>query len=1236
MADIRLKKISVDSAPLIIQNGNINITNTDDSESILTGALISNGGISIKSTTNATSSSSGGALTVGGGIGTMSDLYVGKNLILESLDSTIAINGILENRLFMDNVLNKQFYISLDGIYKTFEITEEGVYINNNTPSEDSSTGALRVLGGITINSTEESISVSSGSGLTVYGGAGIVKKLFVGGGIESIDSSNTIGNLYTRTNGNIGIGTTEPLTLLSITPLDNGAKITLRDTGTNSSHYGFGISDNQLNYDVNSFTDDHVFYANSKNGSGVELVRIKGTGKVNISGDLTAIGFIKPSMGKNENGIIFTGNTINDNSWIKYYEADINAYNLEIGVSNNVNNNIVFVSPGNVGINTTNPSYKFDVNGTINAITYTGGNMQLSGTVSAGNIHSATVATTTYTGGNMLLSGSITSSNVITTNVVTSELKSGSSILQQNKIIIKGEEDIDRYIRFMSVTSGNSGIIFSESDDFSFYQFYNNGFLNISGTTGNPTTVGETGSAFLTINTAGNIGIGINNTTHKFYVNGNTMILGDITMGSFFLVSNKIGINNTSPTNSVDINIDTRITDIFTVDKQIPSTNATTGALLVKNGGISIDCTEEANGYTSGGALTINGGMSINKNIYVKENTNINGILKIENSTNSTTSSNGSVQILGGIGIIKDLNVGGTIFSNKIVVLNNESSLNYTTGAFICTGGITILTNENATSSTAGGGLTVAGGVGIKKDIYIEGNSYNKGLANYYSEANSFIQVYNSSDEKIYSFDRDYYDNTFSLSRYNAGSLIEKTFELSLTNGIFKFNNTTNSTSKTNSSVIITGGLSINSTENSLNSTVGGALSIYGGQSIAKDLNIGGTLYIRNTEESYNSSTGSVMVYGGVAIHKNLNVVGNTTINGNLYVNGSTTNIETTNTVLNDNLIVLNAGPSGVRDSGMIITRYQEDNDIGFGDIVNETTYVEIQIPLQSGMTDTQIKLSGTASSVNDYYKNWWIKITSGFSDNQVRKIVAYNGNTKIATISSPWTSQNPGENDIVFLYNRVYVGLIYNETDDLFVFGSTLEDPGNTSVIFTDNIKVKAGEIVISGTKGSENSSTGSLVLTGGISINCTTDASGNTVGGALTINGGAGIRKKLYVGDELYVNNINFTPNPGDKWKSTTFSANNNQLIPDTITGLDLDENIWGFDMFLTARLNADTDLYANYHIRGINKIDSWEIVKTYVGDDMGLEFYITDDGIIQYTSPDYTNFVSLDFKWRLFTN
>ncbi|MDO7848580.1 hypothetical protein Q5H92_19595 [Hymenobacter sp. M29] len=79
--------------------------------------------------------------------------------------------------------------------------------------------------------------------------------------------------------NGNLGIGTTAPNTTLSITPSTLEPKITLWDGGTAgaTTHFGFGISGSQLNYDVMNGAS-HVFYVNSKNGSGSEVLRANAT----------------------------------------------------------------------------------------------------------------------------------------------------------------------------------------------------------------------------------------------------------------------------------------------------------------------------------------------------------------------------------------------------------------------------------------------------------------------------------------------------------------------------------------------------------------------------------------------------------------------------------------------------------------------------------------------------------------------------------------------------------------------------------------------------------------------------------------------------------------------------------------------------------------------------------------------------------------------------------------------
>src|SRR5210317_2259384 len=84
-----------------------------------------------------------------------------------------------------------------------------------------------------------------------------------------------TCGNsekLRIDSSGRVGIGTDNPSEKLHVTPSSLGAKITLYDSNSTSSHLGFGVSPYQLNYDV-FVNSSHVFYAGGKNGTGTELM---------------------------------------------------------------------------------------------------------------------------------------------------------------------------------------------------------------------------------------------------------------------------------------------------------------------------------------------------------------------------------------------------------------------------------------------------------------------------------------------------------------------------------------------------------------------------------------------------------------------------------------------------------------------------------------------------------------------------------------------------------------------------------------------------------------------------------------------------------------------------------------------------------------------------------------------------------------------------------------------------
>lgn len=62
---------------------------------------------------------------------------------------------------------------------------------------------------------------------------------------------------------------------------------------------------------------------------------------------------------------------------------------------------------------------------------------------------------------------------------------------------------------------------------------------------------------------------------------------------------------------------------------------------------------------------------------------------------------------------------------------------------------------------------------------------------------------------------------------------------------------------------------------------------------------------------------------------------------------------------------------------------------------------------PDQTGMSSTQIKLASTASASNNYYNGMYVFILEGTGKGQEAFISAYNGSTKVATVSAAWTTQ-------------------------------------------------------------------------------------------------------------------------------------------------------------------------------------------------------------------------------------
>ena len=82
---------------------------------------------------------------------------------------------------------------------------------------------------------------------------------------------------------------------------------------------------------------------------------------------------------------------------------------------------------------------------------------------------------------------------------------------------------------------------------------------------------------------------------------------------------------------------------------------------------------------------------------------------------------------------------------------------------------------------------------------------------------------------------------------------------------------------------------------------------------------------HILSTAQSTTVSNGSLMVSGGVGIVKNLNIGGNVNIAGDLAISGTAFTIDTQTLLVSDNLIVINNSPFNAIDGGILIKRFND-----------------------------------------------------------------------------------------------------------------------------------------------------------------------------------------------------------------------------------------------------------------------------------------------------------------------
>lgn len=265
---------------------------------------------------------------------------------------------------------------------------------------------------------------------------------------------------------------------------------------------------------------------------------------------------------------------------------------------------------------------------------------------------------------------------------------------------------------------------------------------------------------------------------------------------------------------------------------------------------------------------------------------------------------------------------------------------------------------------------------------------------------------------------------------------------------------------------------------------------------------NIWTSVYKTNIESTLKYTTGDFTVEG-----LNLNVADNLPIIG--YNNILTTN---------------------ERDIGTLYQRYQIPNDLGNGDIVNssDAPFYSDSIPSQSGVVLlTQLKLSSLASSTDNYYNGLWIKVISGSNINQVRKVISYNGAQKIITLTTLFSTQLPNTGSTINFYNNGFVANFFDVRNNTFALGYTNNKPNNGYLNTTNDANLRVKNLYSTDTTVSTNSSSGSVYLLGGMSINNTNNAVSATYGGTITTKGGVGIQQNLLVGNNIGIGGSGFNP-------------------------------------------------------------------------------------------------------------
>ena len=1072
---------SVELAGTLYTNTIIKYTNTQNGISIEQN-IFNNGQIYVPSTIQATNMSTASVVVDGG-------ISVAKNSKFYGSLSVCSGGALIVSG---DQFLQQNLYIGKGGI----------IYINNSTPSYSVSSGSFISVGGVSIQTTTDATSYSAGGALTIAGGVAISKTLYANKIItDELSATNLTSENLFSTNSSFGNAFVSSLNVFKETVYES--EITRATVGT-----------------------------------------------LNVSGNVYLNGGIITNVTA-PNAPLDVAN--------KYY-VDQRFDNFTTGnVYGNFTQGQVIVA-GTAGSITGYPSFVFDgtklsILGTENAL----------GLSSAGSLDiegGMAVKKDTYIGGVLYMNGTQIT-NVTSPNV---------------PLDVANKYYVDQ--RFDNFTTGNVNGNFTQ------------GQVIVAGTagsiTGYPSFVFD-GTKLSILGTENALGLA---SSGSLDVEGGMAVKKDTYIGGVLYVSQITNV--TAPSNPLDV------ANKYYVDRMISQTTAgalkgdfTQGQVIIGstsgsvrgypsfvfvNNGLVLHSTSDATSVTSGGGFTNWGGLSVLKRAYFGSNVYLNGGI-----ITNVTAPSVPLDVANKYYVDKRFdnfttgNVFGNFTQGQVIVAASAGSIaGYPTFTFDGTS-LNVNSTQNAAGLGSGGSLNVSGGVSVLKNAYFGGKVYlNNNIITNVTSPNAPLDVANKYyvDQRLANFTT---GNVYG--NFTQGQVIVAASSGSIAGySTFTFDGTR---------------LNVNSTQNATGLGSGGSLNINGGASIL------GSLYTNRIDVNNEKITSLALPTNPLdAVNKEYVDYFLGISNGDIRETGFTL----ANSVL----------------TPLPITNFKFDS--------TRVSSFEALVYLKNETTDifTQFELNGIYRSTENEF--------------QMSTRLIGNFNSGVEFTIDPTGQINYTNTGIIgttIIYFRAMTtgyGAFANVT-----FGNiNFSTGGNTLGFYT------SGTLLFGNNTAAPLSSSGLLFTNGSLVLSNTTPVTNISLGGAFITEGGAIIKRNLFVGDGIDANKKNITSvadpiypydavnkeyvdyylgiSTGDI-REIGFTLGNSVLTPTPVTNFHFNSVQVSSFQALVYLKNETADIFTQFELNGIYRSteSEFQMSTRLIGNyNSGVEFTIDPVGQINYTN------------------